>query len=89
MCRVLDVSVSGYYAWPGAHWARSVSQRAQANAALLVALRRIYGESQGTYGSPRIWAELHANGERCAEKRVARLIQQNQLRARGRASDGW
>lgn len=84
MCRVLDVSVSGYYAWPGAHRARPVSQRTQANTALLVAIRRIYDESHGTYGSPRIWAELHATGERCAEKRVARLMHQAQIRARGK-----
>lgn len=80
MCRVLEVSVSGYYAWRH----RPVSQRTQANADLLMAIRRIYEESQGTYGSPRIWAELRAEGERCAEKRVARLMQQNQLRARGK-----
>jgi len=80
MCRVLEVSVSGYYAW--VH--RPVSQRTQANADLLVAIRRIYEESQGTYGSPRIWAELRAEGERCAEKRVAHLMQQNQFRARGK-----
>lgn len=80
MCRVLDVSVSGYYAWRR----RPVSQRATANADLLVAIRRIYETSQGTYGSPRIWAELHATGERCAEKRVARLMQAAQLRARGK-----
>lgn len=80
MCRVLGVSVSGYYAWRR----RPVSQRTQANAALLVAIRRIYTESQGTYGSPRIWAELHATGERCGENRVARLMQQAQLRARGK-----
>lgn len=80
MCRVLAVSVSGYYAWRH----RPVSQRTQANAALLVAIRRIYTERHGTYGSPRIWAELHATGERCAEKRVVRLMHQAQLRARGK-----
>lgn len=83
MCRVLDVSVSGYYAWRH----RPVSQRTQANAALLVAIRRIYTESHGTYGSPRIWAELQATGERCAEKRVARLMHQAQLRARGKGKE--
>ena len=78
MCGVLEVAVSGYYAWRR----RPVSRQTQANAALLVAIRRIYTASQGTYGSPRIWAELQANGERCAEKRVARLMQQAQIRAR-------
>jgi hypothetical protein len=50
MCPVLGLSVSGYYAWRS----RAESPRAAANRVLLEDIRRIHGESSGTYGSPRI-----------------------------------
>jgi len=70
MCRVLGVSPSGYYAWCD----RPVSARAQADQALLVQIRAIHERSRGTYGGPRIHAELQAQGVRCGRKRVARLM---------------
>jgi putative transposase len=76
MCRLLGVSPSGYYAWSR----RSSSQHAQADAALLARIRAIYERSRGTYGAPRIHAELHACGELVSRKRVARLMREAGLR---------
>lgn len=70
LCRVLGLARSGYYAWR----ARAESQRSQANRTLLEQIRTIHAASRGTYGSPRIHAELQAQGAPCSEKRVARLM---------------
>jgi putative transposase len=69
-CRVLGVSPSGYYAWRR----RSLSERALKDAELLERIRRIHEESRGTYGVPRIHAELVAAGIRIGRKRIARLM---------------
>jgi putative transposase len=50
MCRVLEVSASGYYAWRN----RPDSARVVANRALLTDVRRLHGEHHGRYGSPRM-----------------------------------
>jgi putative transposase len=70
LCRVLGVSASGYYAWR----LRSPSARAQADQGLLTRIRTIHAQSRGTYGAPRIHAELQELGGRCGRKRVARLM---------------
>ena len=71
MCRVLGVSTSGYYAWRG----RRPSQRALEDAVLTETITAIHKDSRGTYGSPRVHAELRDDhGVRCATKRVARLM---------------
>jgi len=70
MCRVLGVSSSGYYAWAK----RTPSRRAQADAVVLSHIRAAHVASHGTYGAPRIHAELRANGVRVGRKRVARLM---------------
>lgn len=71
MCHVLGVSKSGYYAWLG----REPSPRAKRNAELLELIREIHEKSRGTYGSPRVHAELRLGyGIRCSKKRVARLM---------------
>ena len=71
MCRVLEVSSSGYYAW----LKRDPSARSLADAELLEQIREIYEWSDGTYGSPRIHEELRkAQGIRVGVKRVARLM---------------
>jgi putative transposase len=75
-CRVLGVARSGYYAWRG----RAPSARPRADAALSELITAIHQTSRGTYGSPRIWAELQAAGERCGRRRVARLMRQAGLR---------
>src|SRR5437588_9846801 len=70
MCRVLEVSRSGYYAWSS----RPASERAVANAALIGEIRRVHAESDGTYGSRRVHAELRRDGHQVNLKRVERLM---------------
>ncbi len=70
MCRVLNVSRSGYYAWQ----ARRASPRAQANQVLLGQIREVHLASRQTYGSPRIHAALQRQGSVCGRKRIARLM---------------
>ena len=78
MCRVLQVSRAGYYAWrkraPSAHWLKD--QR------LLVQIRASHAASHGNYGSPRVVHDVRAAGERCSVHRVARLMRANSIRAR-------
>ena len=82
MCRMLEVSRSGYYGWRD----RPPSKRSRENATLTEKVREIHRRSRETYGSPRVHAELRALGTRCGRKRVARLMRQAGLRgcARGR-----
>ena len=70
MARVLGVSRAGYLAWRR----RPASVRARSDAELLRRIRTIHAVSQGTYGAPRIHAELRAEGLQVARKRVARLM---------------
>ena len=70
MCRVLGVSPSGFYGWRG----RSPAARAQADAGLIEQIRAIHERSRGTYGVPRVHAELAAAGIHVGRKRVARLM---------------
>lgn len=71
LCRVLGVSTSGYYAWRK----RGTSARARRDAELTELVKQIYEASRGTYGAPRIHAELTMGmGIRCSKKRVARLM---------------
>ena len=72
MARVLSVSKAGYYAWVG----RPPSARAAADAALLKRIRTVHGSSRGTYGAPRVHAELRSAGERHSRKRIARLMRE-------------
>jgi len=72
MCRVLEVSTSGYYAW----LERPVSRRAREDEELLERIRAIHKRSRGTYGAPRIHAELQEQGVRVGRKRVARLMRE-------------
>jgi putative transposase len=78
MCRVLNVSRSGYYAWKR----RSVSKRERDNEELLAQIRAAYQSSRRTYGSPRIHAYLRRKGCFCGRNRVARLMHQYQIVAR-------
>jgi putative transposase len=75
MCRVLGVSTSGYYAWRH----RAPCARSTTDAALLRRIRVIHGASSGTYGAPRIHAELAAEGMPVGRKRVARLMRSGRL----------
>lgn len=75
MCRVLDVSPSGFYDWLG----RAPSAREMDDAVLLERIRSIHAESDGTYGAPRIHAELADQGRRIGRKRVARLMRDGSI----------
>ena len=70
MCRVLGVSTSGFWAWSK----RPPSKRARADVELTERIRTIHQDSRGTYGMPRVHAELHHGGTSCSRKRVARLM---------------
>lgn len=70
LCHVLGVSSSGYWAWRK----RQPSARDQADAHLTEQIRTIHQASRGTYGVPRVHAELVTAGTRCGHKRVARLM---------------
>jgi putative transposase len=73
MCRLLKVSPSGYYEWRD----RQPSRRQQDNTRLLRKIRHIHQESDGVFGSPRIWEDLRYDGETCSLNRVARLMKAN------------
>lgn len=78
LCRVLEVSKAGYYAWVK----RPQSRRGAEETALLTAIRAVHGESGRTYGSPRVHRELRAQGRRHGEKRIARLMHREGIRAK-------
>jgi len=75
MCRVLEVSESGYYAWRG----RPPCARAVRDAALLAELRGFHARSDGTYGAPRLLQDLVDAGHAVGRKRVARLMRSAEL----------
>lgn len=75
MCRVLEVSTSGYYAWRE----RGPSARAVSDAKLSERIRAIHRESRGTYGAPRIHVELREQGLGVSRKRVARLMREARI----------
>lgn len=71
MCRLLNVSSSGFYDWLG----RGPSARDMANIALIETIRAIHKDSNDVYGSPRVHAELVAvHGMAVSPKRVAALM---------------
>lgn len=80
MCRALAVSRSGYYAAQR----RTASVRAKRDEELRMQVRVIHQASRRTYGSPRVHAELQAQGQQCGRKRVARLMRQEGLRVKVR-----
>jgi len=76
MCRAVDVSGSGYYAFKN----RPKSLNRINNDNLLIEIRRVFWDNDRNYGSPRIWNELR-NKERipCSVNRVARLMRDNSI----------
>jgi putative transposase len=77
MCRLLQVSRSGFYAWLD----RPMSERSRADLMLTAKIEAIHRRSRGAYGSPTIHAELADDyGIRVGRKRVARLMRSAGLR---------
>lgn len=80
MCRLLQVSKSGFYAWDK----RTESARTRLDRALVVDIKAAHRASRGTYGSPRMHRELVAQGHTVGRDRVARLMRENDLRGKRR-----
>jgi putative transposase len=81
MCRRLGVSPSGFYEWQARQG--DPSPRARADVRLTETIREIHRASRGTYGSPRVWADLRLGaGIRVGRKRVERLMRQAGLQGR-------
>ena len=78
MCRVLEVSRAGYYAWR----ARPLCDRVKDDRVLSAKIAAIHQQMKERYGSPRVHQELRALGMHCGEKRVARLMREEGLRAK-------
>ena len=76
LCRVLGISRSGYYAWNR----RAPSRRSSQDQVLARRINTIHLGSHGTYGAPRIHAELAEEGVRVGRKRVAHVMRQNGVR---------
>ncbi len=76
MCRLLDVAASGYYAWRS----RAEPKRIGRNRVLLAKIRSIHQASKGVYGSPRVHAELLANGVKVGRHKVAQLMRSARLK---------
>ena len=82
MCRVLEVSKAGYYAWR----ARGQSERSKRDAELVQHIHEAHVQSRKIYGSPRIYAELRRNGVRTSRKRVANLMREHRIQGGGGAT---
>ena len=76
MCRLLGVSASGYYAWRQ----RPESARTQRDRELLSKIKQVHAASKGVYGSPRVHAELVAEGISIGRHKVAKLMRSARLR---------
>ncbi|MEV7776647.1 IS3 family transposase [Kitasatospora sp. NPDC086791] len=72
LCQVLGVNRSSYYKWRDGAGPRAVKEAA--DRALAEEIRAVHADSDGAYGSPRITAELRADGRRINHKRVARVM---------------
>jgi putative transposase len=78
MCRVLEVSRSGYYDWLD----RPERERARRHRYLLTKIRQAHIESREIYGAPRIHAELVDQGERVGKNTVAHLMRREHLQSK-------
>ncbi|WP_445364807.1 IS3 family transposase [Microbulbifer sp. ANSA003] len=78
MCRCLEVSRSGYYRWRG----RLPSARTIRKIRTIEKIRETFSEFKGRYGAPRIACELQELGESCSRNYVAKLMQQEHIKAR-------
>jgi putative transposase len=77
LCRLVGVAASGFYAW----LRRGPARREGADRGLRARVGAIFAASRGTYGSPRVHAELRAQGMQVSRRRVARLMREGGLSA--------
>ncbi len=77
-CDVLEVSRSGYYAWRD----RPASARDRRLEELAAKVKAVHEENRGVYGSPRVFRALKARGEHACENTVAKVMRQQEIRAR-------
>lgn len=78
LCETLEVSPAGYYAWRQ----RPRSEQQQRRDTLVVEIRTIHAEVKARYGSPRIHKELVARGLDCCVNTVAKLMRDNEIKAK-------
>jgi transposase InsO family protein len=78
LCRVLEVSSSGYYAWRQ----RAPSGLQQRREKLLNEIKQVHAQSRGIYGSPRVFKELQDRGVKACENTVAKLMSQAAIRSK-------
>jgi hypothetical protein len=80
MCRVLQVSTSGYY-----QWCRNIiTGNKDKHEQLVGQIIKVHKQSDQTYWSPRIYIEMKAKGYTCSLNRVARLMQANNSKTKGK-----
>jgi transposase InsO family protein len=77
-CCTLAVSRSGYYAWRD----RPQSRRAKRREELAAKIQTVHEQNRRVYGSPRVYAALRAQGEEVCENTVAKVMRQEQIRAK-------
>ncbi|MCK5241480.1 IS3 family transposase [bacterium] len=80
LCRVLQVSASGYYAW----CTRPPIESVQKNEQLVKEIKRVHEESKNTYGSEKTWKALTSQGIACGKHKVARLRRLNGIESKRR-----
>jgi putative transposase len=85
LCRIPGVSNSGYYSWRS----RPPSKRSRQDALLTEKIHEIHNRSRGTYGYPRVHAELHSLGIGCGRSRVARLMRAAGVRGYMKGRKRW
>jgi len=78
LAQTLEVTSSGFYS----HQLKPSGVRAVQDQQLVPHIKAVFAASRRTYGSPRICAVLKRDGWPCGKNRVARLMRQNQIRAR-------
>jgi len=80
LCQVLEVTRSGYYAWERRQ-SQPPGPREKRRQELLEKIKEAHEHSRGTYGSPRVFQELKAQGEAVCQNTVAKLMKQHEIRS--------